>query len=181
MWGCEASEDRTATKAFYKWPGLKCNDRSSKDVLEGSYCGSYNIAVTVGKGEGQGCVLLAAQIDNPITQVQIGEMLNQLSFMGTLILKTTLNQFESTIIKFHALDNNLMSYGNSGPYMASCQINISESMRDLALSFGIAQGYWHTDFKDDFTRWTLCTLTFRLPPGMFIYSHIIYYHTKLNV
>lgn len=168
MWGCEASEDRPAKRAFYTWPGLKRNDRSNKDVLEGSYCGSYNIATTVGKGEGQGCVLPAAQIDDPAAQAQIGEMLNQLSFMGTVILKTTLNRFESTIIKFHALDNNLMSYGNFGPYMTGCQINISDSIQDLALSFGIAQGYWHPDFNDDFTRWTVCTLTFRLPPGMFI-------------
>ncbi|KAF7978083.1 hypothetical protein HWV62_1741 [Athelia sp. TMB] len=165
MWGCPAREGREARPAFYTYPGLKRNDRSVKDVPDGSFDGSYNIASTVGKGDGQGCVLPAAQIDNADAQIQIREMLSQLAFMGRIVLQATLNRFESTITDFHSNDNNILSYGDSGPYMTGAQVNISSGTTDLAAAIGEAQGAWHPDVSDDPSRWTVATLLLRLPPG----------------
>lgn len=165
MWGCPASDERAATPAFYTLPGLKRNDRSAKDYPEGSYEGSYSIATTVGKGDGQGCVLPAAQIDNPEARMQIREMLSQLAFMGRIVLRATLSRFESSVTDFHLLDNNVMSYGDSGPYLTSAQVNISAGIRDLAITIGKIQGKWHPDPVDDPSFWTVATLLFRLPPG----------------
>lgn len=166
MWGCEASEDRPARVAFYTREGLKRNDRSSKDVGIGSYDGSYSIATTVGKGEGQGCVLPAAQIDSPEAQGQIKEMLSQIAFMGTTVLEATLNRFESHVCNFHFYDNNVMYFGNSGPSFTGVQINISSIMAHLAAAIGAVQGDWHADQSDDPNFWTVCILLLRLPPGM---------------
>lgn len=165
MWGCEASEGRHARVAIYTREGLKRNDRSSKNVADGSFDGSYSIATTVGKGEGQGCVLPAAQIDGMEAQAQIKEMLAQIAFMGTTVLEATLSRFESHVTNFHMYDNNVMFFGNSGPSFTGAQINISSTMEDLTAAIGDIQGDWHADQSDDFDYSTVCILLLRLPPG----------------
>lgn len=183
MWGCVASKERDARPAFYTRHGLKRNDRSAKHLPEGSFDGSYSIASTVGKGDGQGCVLPAAQIDNAEAQLQIQEMLSQLSIMGRLVLMASLNRFESAITDFHSLDNNVLSYGDSGPYMTGAQVNISSGTIDLTEAFSKLQGTWHPDVSDDPSYWTVATCLFRLPPGsdpgpFFLGRHGIYFHEQ---
>ncbi|KAF7974474.1 hypothetical protein HWV62_12124 [Athelia sp. TMB] len=181
MWGCKAAEGRPARVAIYTREGLKRNDRSSQDVIDGSFDGSYSLATTVGKGEGRGCVLPAAQIDGAEAQAQIKEMLSQIAFMGTTVLEVTLSRFETQMIKFHMHDNNVMYFGDSGPSFTGVQLNISSTVEDLASAIGAIQGDWHADQSDDFDYWTVCILLLRLSPGsdpglFFLGRHGIYFH-----
>ena len=165
-WGCDAQPDRPAREPFFTLKGLKRNERSLKNVPPGRHDGSYNLASTVGKGEGQGCVMPSVQAMTPQGASQIKEILNDLAFLGDKVLRTMISRFEYEVNDFNAKDNNIFGFGGLKPYATGCQANVSSATDDLAKSIGIGQGSWHPDEGDDYGRWTIGTILFRLPPGM---------------
>ena len=164
-WGCPETATRKARPAFFTHKGLKRNDRSATNLPPGSFDGSYNLASTVGKGDGQGCVFPAVQIDTAEGTAQINEILQQLAFLGDIVLKATLSRFEYEVTQFHSVDNNIFGFGGLKPYATGCQANVSSSTRNLAEAIGEGQGSYHPDKNDDLTRLTVATLLLRLPPG----------------
>jgi hypothetical protein len=152
-WGCPETAPRRARPAFFTHKGLKRNDCSPMNLLPGSFDGSYNLASTVGKGEGLGCIVPAVQIDMAEGTTQINEILQHLS------------RFEYEVTRFHSVDNNIFGFSGLKPYATGCQANISSSTRNLAEAIGEREGSFHPDKNDDLTRLTLATLLLRLPPG----------------
>lgn len=69
-------------KPFYTIPGLKRNDRSAKNHSPNSYDGSYNLASTVIKGDGQGTVAPAVQAHTAESAVQLQEIIEDLVHLG---------------------------------------------------------------------------------------------------
>jgi len=164
-WGCPDTPNRSGQQPFYLIKGLKRNDRSAKNLPPGCHDGSYNLASTVGKGEGQGCVQPAVQVDTPEGRAQISEILGHLAFLGDIVLQSVLSRFEYEILQFHAKDNNIFGFGGLKPYATGCQANVASSSRSLADAIGQGQGSWHSDIGDDWTRFTVITMLLRLPPG----------------
>lgn len=164
-WGCPETATRRARPPFFTHKGLKRNGRSPQNLPPGSHDGSYNLASTVGKGEGQGCVMPAFQIDTAEGTAQINRILQHLSFLGDIILRATLSRFEYEVTQFHSIDNNVFGFGGLRPYATGCQANVSSSTRNLAEAIGEGQGSWHPDKNDDYTRLTVAILLLRLPPG----------------
>ncbi|KAG1839813.1 hypothetical protein DFJ58DRAFT_845572 [Suillus subalutaceus] len=74
-----------STPAVYKLPEFKRNDRSSRPQ-EGSYEGSYNLASTVLKGQGQ----------------------------GTLILPLSISADEWDVLEYVMAENNVFTFGGGG-------------------------------------------------------------------
>jgi hypothetical protein len=165
-WGCDERPGQEAREPFYTLPGLKRNDRSIKDPPPGCYDGSYNLASTVGKGEGQGCVQPAVQAMTPEGASQIKEILNDLAFLGDKVLQSLLSRFEYRVNDFHAKDNNIFGFGGLKPYATGCQANVSSALDDLVKAIGPSQGSWHPDLGDDWARWTVIALLARLPEGL---------------
>ena len=178
-WGCPETTSRRARPPFYTYQGLKRNDRSAKNLPAGSFDGSYNLASTVGKGEGQGCVFPAAQIDSPEGTAQIKEILEDLAFLGDAALQVTLSRFEYEVTQFHAKDNNIFGFGGLKPYATGCQVNVSSSTMKLSQSIGEAQGSLHPDVSDDWTRITVGLMFVRGPPGAHM-LHCFLEHTHSN-
>jgi hypothetical protein len=174
-WGCPEMGSRRARPPFYTLKGLKRNDRSAKNLPPGSFDGSYNLASTVGKGEGQGCVFPAVQIDTPEGTAQIKEILEDLAFLGNVALQATLSRFEYDATQFHSKDNNIFGFGGLKPYATSCQANVSSCTTNLSQAIGKAQGSWHADRSDDWTRVTVGTMFIRGPPGMLLYDTLLVY------
>jgi hypothetical protein len=164
-WGCDGRDGREAREPFYTLKGLKRNDRSLKDLPPGCYDGSYNLASTVGKGEGQGCVIPSVQAMSPQGASQIKEILTDLAFIGDKVLQSLVLRFEYRVNDFNAKDNNIFGFGGLKPYATGCQANVSSATDDLVKSIGPAQGSWHPDRGDDWARWTIGTVCFRLPDG----------------
>jgi hypothetical protein len=164
-WGCSETGSRKARPAFYTHKGLKKNDRSPNNLPPGSFDGSYNLASTVGKGEGQGCFFPAVQIDTPEGTAQIKEILEDLAWLGDSALQVTLSRFEYEVTQFHAKDNNIFGFGGLKPYATGCQANVSSTTTELALAIGEGQGSWHPDRSDDWTRVTVGFMLIRGPPG----------------
>lgn len=157
-WGTKTREP------FFTQPGLKRNDRSAKDFPEDSYDGSYNLASTVIKGDGQGTVAPAVQARTEESAVQIQEIIDDLVFMGREVLKAVCSKNEWEMIQFHSEDNNVFSCG--GAHLATnIQGNVACFVRELSDAIGALQGAFHFDQGDDFVRFTVGVLLLRLPSG----------------
>ncbi|KAJ7078377.1 hypothetical protein C8R43DRAFT_1143428 [Mycena crocata] len=157
--------DLPSITALYKL-GLKRNDRSGKPPPGStSNNGSYSLASTVEKGQGQGCFQPAVQISTPAAQHLIRRTLTIVHELQQLILPCCLSKFEWEMFRFMADDNNVFVFGGLGPGATGLQMNISEGMGNLEFAIGSLQGKWHTDVSDAFSLWTFGILLLKLPPG----------------
>ncbi|KAJ7077367.1 hypothetical protein C8R43DRAFT_833886, partial [Mycena crocata] len=158
--------DLPSITALYKL-GLKRNDRSGKPPPGStSNNGSYSLASTVEKGQGQGCFQPAVQISTPAAQHLIRRTLTIVHELQQLILPCCLSKFEWEMFRFMADDNNVFVFGGLGPGATGLQMNISEGMGNLEFAIGSLQGKWHTDVSDAFSLWTFGILLLKLPPGV---------------
>ncbi|KAJ6477846.1 hypothetical protein C8R47DRAFT_1323241, partial [Mycena vitilis] len=155
--------DGESITALYQL-GLKRNDRSAK-AQPGSTDGSYSLASTVEKGQGQGCFQPAVQAATPVAQQLISQALNIIHELQQLILPCCLSKFEWEMYKWWTKDNNVFVFGGLGPGATGLQMNHSSGMGGLDTSIGSLQGNWHTDRSDAPPLWTLGILMLKLPPG----------------
>lgn len=156
-----------STRAVYQLPEFKRNDRSSKPQ-EGSYEGSYNLASTVIKGQGQGTLAPAVQTDTQEARHQIGSILKILHDLYALILPLSVSADEWDVLEYVMAEHNVFTFGGGGVGPVGCQLNISsvDSGGALIKAIGGAQGSWHVDAGDDPMTHTLVTMLLRLPPGL---------------
>ncbi|KAJ7045949.1 hypothetical protein C8F04DRAFT_1066822 [Mycena alexandri] len=146
--------------------GLKRNDRSSKPPPGStSKDGSYSLAATVEKGQGQGCFQPAVQNSTPLAQQLIGRALTIVHELQQLIMPCCISKFEMEMIRFITDYNNIFVFGGLGPGATGLQLNVSSGLRDLLLSIGELQGRWHTDYGDEDSMWSMVILMLKLPPG----------------
>jgi len=165
-WGRAATDDLPEIMPIYEHKGLKRNDRSAQPGPD-SRDGSYNIASVNSKGIGQGIFMPAVQA---FTRPALESFSNINSILHKLyrkIVPKCVHEEEYKVTEFHAIDNNIFSFGGLEPGATSCQMNVSSSFNGGSLTGGIGhhQGSWHPDNQDDPTRWTLVTFLFRLPAG----------------
>ena len=152
------------SRPIYTLPGLKRNDRSAKVPSE-SYDGSYNLASTVMKGEGQGCFLPAVQTTAPQARKHINAVTTTLHRLGRIVLQHSISKFEWLLFDFICTVNNVVGFGGIEPNGTGLQMNVSSGFTSLADLIGEHQGGYHSDCSDDYTLWTVLTLLFRLPKG----------------
>ncbi|KAJ6609395.1 hypothetical protein B0H10DRAFT_2226022 [Mycena sp. CBHHK59/15] len=159
---CPAEESITALYNL----GLKRNDRSSKPAPgSSSNDGSYSLASTVEKGQGQGCFQPAVQTSTPAAQKLIRRTLVIVHELQQLIMPCCLSKFEWEMFHFMADDNNVFVFGGLGPGATGLQMNVYSGTGNLELSIGSLQGKWHTDVSDAPPFWTFGILLLKLPPG----------------
>ncbi|KAJ7197852.1 hypothetical protein C8J57DRAFT_1737563 [Mycena rebaudengoi] len=72
---------------------LWTNDRSPKNLLEGSKAGSFNLASTLLKGVGPGIVLPAAQDDSAAFRAQSSTVLKALARLQRRVLRKSVSKF----------------------------------------------------------------------------------------
>jgi hypothetical protein len=152
--------------AVFNINGLKRNDRSAPQVGM-SRDGSFNMASTVMKGNGQGIFMPAVQASYPEAINMIALMREDIVAIYAAVMPTMMSLQEWQAIVFHATDNNTFGFGGLGPNPTSLQMNVSSVTDALALSLSIGklQGALHVDFGDDPTRLTLFIIFFNLPEG----------------
>lgn len=169
-WGCKSHGNTPEIQPIYELPGLKENDRSTKrsDFNTHLHDGSYNLANTVMKGEGQGTFLPAVQANTPTALAQISTVLQILHGLYWHIMPKCISKFEFEIINFHAEFNNVLTFGGLGSNGTSVQMNSSSLGETLSFYIGNIQGGWHQDNSDDLCEWTLFTLLLRVGPGKYI-------------
>jgi hypothetical protein len=160
----EVSDGEVTQKPIYQFPGLKRNQRSAP-AKEGSNDGSFNLAATVGQGEGQGCYMPAVQSSDPEFQHAVQQVTRTLHRFYRLIVPRCISKFEWDVLEFHSKVNNVFGFGGFEPNNTGLQMNVSSGFTSLANLIGEHQGSFHTDEHDHVPRWTLCTLCFRLPSG----------------
>ncbi|KAF9488667.1 hypothetical protein BDN71DRAFT_1512826 [Pleurotus eryngii] len=154
-------------KPVYAALGLKHNDRSGTDISTPGFDGSYNLASTLGEGQGSGCFMLAVQTDMQEVRKQIGRILQILNLLWWIIFLQSVSKLEHDLIEFDVTDNNTFSFGGlfSGP--TSVQMNTSSWGRIFSQSIG-PQSTWHTDIHDAPTYWTMVVMMLRIPKGLLI-------------
>ncbi|KDQ32222.1 hypothetical protein PLEOSDRAFT_1100723 [Pleurotus ostreatus PC15] len=164
--GCNAdpSTGQTACPPIYTAPGLKRNNRSGDDKDSPGFDGSYNLASTLGEGQGSGIFMPAVQTDTPEVREQIGRILQILNRLWQIILPRSVSKLEHNLVEFDATDNNTFSFGGlfSGP--TSVQMNTSSWGQIFSQSIGW-QSTWHTDIHGAPTHWTLIVMMLRIPKG----------------
>ncbi|KAG2354360.1 hypothetical protein BDR07DRAFT_1614283 [Suillus spraguei] len=101
------------TPAVYKLPEFKRDDRSSRPQ-EGSYEGSYNLASTVIKGQGQGTLAPAVQTDTWEAQNQISRILKILHDLYGIILPLSVSADEWDVLEYVMAENNVFTFGGGG-------------------------------------------------------------------
>lgn len=166
-WGCKAHGSTPEIQPIYVIPGMKENDRSAKRTAfnEHHHDGSFSLASTVMKGEGQGTFLPAVQANTPTAQAQISTVLQIVHDLCRLIMPKCLSKFESEMAAFHTEFNNIICFGGLGPNGTGLQMNVSALGRILSHYIGLVQGGWHEDIPDDLCFWTLFALLLRVGPG----------------
>jgi hypothetical protein len=164
-WGCP-EHGSPGIRRLSRLEGLKRNARSSNvSFADDSTDGSYNLANTVLKGEGQGVVLPAVQVDTSEGTAQIGAVLKCLHALHRSVLRKCISKFEFDVGEFHSEINNVVSFGGLEPSGTSVQYNVS-SLSDEALHQLIgAQGAWHNDMLDCVTRFTMFVLMIATGPS----------------
>ena len=162
----DVQEGRLVQKPIYQFPGLKRNQRSAK-APEGSLDGSFNLTATVGQGEGQGCYMPAAQSLDPDLRLAIADVTSVLHQFYRLIVPRCVSKFEWDVLEFHSRVNNVFGFGGFEPNNTGLQMNVSSGFTSLTELIGEHQGAFHTDQHDHTPRYTLLTLCFNLPDGMY--------------
>ena len=167
------------SRPIYTLPGLKRNDRSAK-VPPGSYDGSYNLASTVMKGDGQGCFLPAVQTSTHQVQEHIGAVTTTLHRLGRIVLQRSISKFEWRLFEFVCTVNNVVGFGGFEPNGTGLQMNVSSGFTSLAQLIGEHQGGYHSDCSDEYVLWTVLTLLFHLPKGneLFFSPHTLISHSS---
>lgn len=182
-WGCKAHGTTPIIPRICTLEGLQRNDRSKKlpersniprdgstvNLASTSRSGSYSLANTVAKGEGQGVVLPASQANTEPARKQIATVLRILHQLYRLIMPKSISKFEMEMADFHSEYNNVVSLGGLEPGPTSCQLNVSLLGKSLKELLG-SQGFWHPDNLDDITRYTLFVLLLNISPSRSIFS-----------
>ncbi|KAG6850293.1 hypothetical protein H0H93_015235, partial [Arthromyces matolae] len=186
-WGCPSSETSAAQPPIYDLM-LKQNDRSNQTTAGGN--GSFSIATTVIKGEGQGVVAPAVQVNTPEAEAQIGGTLRALQKLTCLLLPKCVSCFEWEMVNFLCIDNNVVTFGGLEPHIGtSCQINVSSLGDKLEVYIGHLQARIHVDGGDYHGLWTVFHLFLRAGPtsdadpgpflltrpGLYIQEHDVWY------
>jgi len=152
-------------KPIYQFRGLKRNQRSAK-VHEDSFNGSFNLAATVGQGDGEGCYMPAAQLLDSNLRHAVADVTSVLHKLFRIIVPRCISKFEWDAIEFHSRMYNVFGFGGFEPNNTGLQMNVSSGFNSLAELIGKHQGSFHTDQHDHPPRYTLLTLCFNLPDGM---------------
>lgn len=165
-WG--AKDSGLTYDAVYKLPSLKRNERSARPSASTSFEGSYNLASTVVKGQGQGTFAPAVQSDTREARSQISAILKTLHSLYNLIMPLSISREEWEILSYIMAENNVFTFGNGGVGPTGCQLNISGSSSggNLQEDIGVDQGSWHIDQGDDPLTHSLLVMLLRIPPGM---------------
>ena len=171
IWG-RKDQGKSIIPPFYV-ANLKQNLRAGKSNHNG-YNGSHSLAVTKGEGEGVGVGIPALQHASYEDQKQISLMLRLLQRLYRIIMPHSVSRFEMEMIDFNNEDNNVFSFGGFESGNTGLQANVSCGIEDLFKMIGAKQGAWHCDRNDCRYRFTLLTVAFRLPPGIFFALFIRY-------
>lgn len=143
---------------------LKRNDRSGNLDGKVRFDGSYSLATTIIKGEGQGSVAPAVQATGS-GAAQIRAVLATLHELQGLIGPICLSKFEKEIQDFHSDMNNVVTFGGLKPAATSCQKNVSSRGDDLTKYMGKDQGGPHVDEFDANTRMSMLITLLRIGPS----------------
>ena len=160
----EVQDGILTRRPIYQFPGMKRNQRSAT-VPEGSFDGSFNLAATVGQGEGQGCFMPAVQLLDPDLQQTVHEVTCILHKFYRLVIPRCISKFEWDVLEFHSIVNNIFGFGGFEPNNTGLQMNVSSGFSSLAELIGEHQGALHTDQHDYPPRYTIITICFNLLPG----------------
>lgn len=160
----EVQNGKVIQQPIFKFPDMKRNQRSAP-AKEGSFDGSFNLAATVGQGEGQGCYMPAVQSQDHDLQKIISAVTRNLHKFYRLVVPHCVSKFEWDILEFHSIVNNVFGFGGFEPNNTGLQMNVSSGSKSLAELIGEQQGALHTDQHDHPPRYTVCTICFKLPPG----------------
>ncbi|KAF6743976.1 hypothetical protein DFP72DRAFT_826788, partial [Ephemerocybe angulata] len=152
---------------------FKHNDRTQAAGQTTSKDGSFSIATTVMKGEGQGFGLPAQQVNSTEAKQHLPTLLWELNTLASLVMPKCMSKFEWEMIKWHIQFNNVVQTGSHPAGPTSVQLNIS-SFR-VALEEALAkQGKWHSDPQDAITCPTFLALVINISkkgdPGAFAVS-----------
>ena len=123
-WGRPATDDLPRIIPVYEHKGLKRNDRSAQPGPN-SHDGSYNIASVNSKGIGQGIFMPAVQA---FTRPALESFSNINSILHKLyrkIVPKCVHEEEYKVTEFHAIDNNIFSFGGLDQCATTCQMHVS--------------------------------------------------------
>lgn len=154
------------TAAIFNINGLKRNDRSAPQVGM-SRDGSFNLASTVMKGNGQGIFMPSVQASYPEAVDIMARMREDIAVVYATVMPTMVSLQEWQAIVFRATDNNVFGFGGLGPNPTGLQMNVSSVINEvsLSISIGVLQGALHVDFGDDPTTLTFFIIFLNLPKG----------------
>jgi hypothetical protein len=123
VWGTEN------TPGLFHLPGMGLNRRSKgvdpHTLPPGD--GSYNLASTVGEGEGIGNVFPALQTNTPGSAAVIQELLQVCHQLYRLVMPLCVSKIEWDLAEFIGRFNNVIAFGGFEPGPTSCQGNSSSS------------------------------------------------------
>lgn len=160
-------------RPIYAIPELRRNLRSAKADSDTSYDGSYSLGSTLGEGEGRGQVKPALQTAIPESAATIKETLECCVNLHRLACHALLSKLEISLTEFAMDDNNVFGLCGGNLGATACQMNVAcATAKDLWIAIGIWQGWFHTDYKDDKSRWTVAIILTRLLPGQHIFPCI---------
>jgi hypothetical protein len=95
--------------------------------------GLFNLASTLGEGEGAGTVFPAAQSRTAEAKQVIRDLLQLLHKLYRLIMPLCVSNFEWTMAEFGGRFNNLVAFGGLEPGPTSCQLNSSSTANVIDL------------------------------------------------
>lgn len=164
IWGNSEKDE----PPIWEYSGVK-NDRSDPNAPADSPSGSFNLAATMMKGEGQGTYVPAAQSSTPEGNIRVRQFLACISEMNEAVMEVSLSKFELSMIKAICQDNNAWGYGTGRTPLifTGLQQNIAAILLKLIRAIA-AQGGWHGDPGDHPAFVTVFNLFFslvHLPPG----------------
>jgi len=118
----------------------------------------------------------AAQSLDPDLQQTIGDVTVTLHNLYRHIVPHCIFKFEWDFIEFHSRINNVFGFGGFELNNTGLQMNVSSGFSSLTELIGEHQGAFHTNMHDHPPRYTLCTLLFNLPEGMWHLDQCFCYH-----
>lgn len=151
--GCKGNPDNNQPDIlpiYHLKGGLIRNSRSGPE-MQGFPDGSFNLASTVGDGEGSGCFIPAVQNDTSPARQRISDVLKLLHELYRILYPRSVSKLEFDLLEFDSIDNNCFSAGGIEPGFTSLQMNVSSFGRNFQESIG-EQASWHPDESDDYAR-----------------------------